>query len=324
MRATTDHIAPYLAVLIVLLLAASAACAQTVWPNLLSYTFSLSSDAAARYQASLALSGPVGENLGGKLEGWWTGGGSDYRAFVGDAYLDYDKDILYLAAGRKYVTFRQPEIPVGVLVSSGILGAEVRVRTGRVTLQGIAGGLAFMPGTSTTGFTFAGIPSGVCVACVPTIPVAGRPSSAPLDEDIRALRAAGQLTKPGAVIPVALGVNWVDVADETGSSIDASIGVTKWLTLYGEAAHCGGDAHVYGIRLSDADLRTDGKGTIVVWYYRDIDDGFVPAAVGATSFFEGQSGWVGGLYHQFSPHRSIGVYADGEEAVLTLFGNRPL
>jgi hypothetical protein len=59
MRATADHIAPYLAMLIVLLVAASAACAQTAWPNLVSYAFSLSTDAATRYQASLALSGPV-------------------------------------------------------------------------------------------------------------------------------------------------------------------------------------------------------------------------------------------------------------------------
>ena len=324
-----DHITPYLAALIVLLLAAGAACAQTVWPDLASYAFSLSTDPATRYQASLALSGPAGENLGAKLEGWWTGGGGDHEAFVGDAYLDYDKGRLYLAAGRKYVTFRRPEIPVGALVSSGILGAEVQVRAGRVTFQGIAGSLAFMPGTSATGFGVAGTPSGVCPSgvCVsrgPALPAAGRRSSQPLDEDILALRATGQLTEPGAVTQVGLGVSWVDVADETGASIDATIGVTKWLTLFGEAARCGGNAHVYGIRLSDTDLRTDGKGTIVVWYHRDIDDGFVPAAVGATSFFEGQRGWVGGLYHQISPRRSTGMSADGEEVVLTLFGNHPL
>jgi hypothetical protein len=253
-----------------------------------------------------------------------TGGRGDHRAFVGDAYLDYDKDSLYLTAGRKYVTFRQPEIPVGALVSSGILGAEVQVRAGRVTFQGIVGSLEYMPGTSTTTFTFAGIPSGVCGPWCSTIPAAGRRSSAPLDEDILALRATGQLTEPGAVTPVALGVNWVDVADETGTSIDASIGVTNWLTLYGEAANCVGDARMYGIYLSDMALRTDGNGTIVVWYHRDIAKGFVPAAVGATSFFEGQRGWVGGLYHRLSPHRSIGAFADGEEVVLTLFGSRPL
>jgi hypothetical protein len=324
MRATADHIAPCLAALIVLLLLAGAACAQTAWPNLVSYAFSLSTDAATRYQAGVALSGPAGENLGGKLEGWWTGGGGDHRAFVGDAYLDYDEDSLYLAAGRKYVTFRQPETPVGALVSSGILGAEAQVRAGRVTFQGILGGLAFMPGTSTTGFAFAGTPSGVCGPWCSTTPPGGRRSSAPLDEDILALRAKGQLTDPGARNPVVLGLNWVDVADETGASIDASIGVTKWLTLYGEAANCVGDAHVYGIRLSDMSFRTDGRGTIVVWYHRDIDEGFVPAAVGATSFFEGQRGWVGGLYHRISPTRALGLFADGEEVVLTLFGNRPL
>ena len=324
MRATADHIAPYLVVLIVLLVAASAACAQTAWPNLVSYAFSLSTDAATRYQAGVALSGPAGENLGGKLEGWWAGGSGDYRAFVGDAYLDYDRDSLYLAAGRKYVTFRQPETPVGALVSSGILGTEAQVRAGRVTFQGILGGLAFMPGTSTTGFAFAGTPSGVCGPWCSTTPPGGRRSSAPLDEDILALRATGQLTDPGARNPVALGLNWVDVADETGASIDASIGVTKWLALYGEAARCVGDARVYGIRLSDMSFRTDGRGTIVVWYHRDIDEGFVPAAVGATSFFEGQRGWVGGLYHRISPTRALGLFADGEEVVVTLFGSSPL
>ncbi len=322
MRATAHNAAPCLAALIVLVLAASAACGQTGWPSLLSYAFSLSTDAATRYQASVALSGPVGENLGGKLEGWWTGGRGDYRAFAGDAYLDYEKDVLYLAVGRKYVTFRQPEAPVGALVSSGILGAEAQVRAGRVTFQGILGGLAFMPGTSTTVFTFAGTPGGVCGPWCSTIPPAGRRSSVPLDEDILALRATGQLTDPSARNPVALGLNWVDVAHETGASIDVSVGVTRWLTLYGEAANCEGDARVYGIHLSDTALRTDGEGTIVVWCYRDIAEGFVPAVVGATSFFEGQRGWVGGLYHRFSPQRSIGVYSDGEEVILTLFGNR--
>jgi hypothetical protein len=38
MRATTDHIAPYLTALIVLMLAASVACAQTTRPNLVGYT----------------------------------------------------------------------------------------------------------------------------------------------------------------------------------------------------------------------------------------------------------------------------------------------
>ncbi len=329
MRATMDRIVPCLAALIALLLAAGAACAQTVWPSLASYAFSLSTDPATRYQASLALSGPAGEDLGAKLEGWWTGGAGDHEAFVGDAYLDYDNGRLYLAAGRKYVTFRQPEIPVGALVSSGILGAEAQIRAGRVSLQGIAGGLAFMPGTSATGFGLAETPSvvcsgGVCALRGPTLPVTGRRSSQPLDEDILALRATGQLTELGAVTQVGIGVNWVEVADETGASMDATIGVTKWLALFGEAARCGGDAHVYGVRLSDTDLRTDGKGTIVVCYHRDIDDGFVPATVGATSFFEGQRGWVGGLYHQISPRRSIGVSADGEEVVLTLFGDHSL
>jgi len=315
---------PCLAALIVLLLAASAACAQPQWPNLLSYAVSLSSDPATRYQASLALSGPVGEDLGAKLEGWWTGGGGDYGAFVGDAYLDYDRGPLYLAAGRKYVTFRQPESPVGLLVSSGLLGVEAQVRTQRVTFQGVVGSLAFMPGTSTTGFTFAGTPSGVCGPWCSVIPATGRRSSTPLEEHILALRATGQLTSPAARTPVSLGLNWIDVADDTGASADVSVGVTTWLSLYGEAAHCVGDAQVYGLRFSDMGLRTDDEGTIAVWYHRDIDEGFVPAAVGATSFFEGQRGWVAGLYHRLSPTRAFGVFADGDEAVVTVYGNCPL
>jgi len=305
MRKITRCAAPYFAALIVLLLAASAACAQAQWPSLASYTLSLSTDETARYQTSLGFSGPIGENLGLKLEGWWIGGRGDDRAFVGDAYVDYDKDVVYVAAGRKYVPFGPPGIPVGVLVSPGIFGAEVQLRAERVTLQGIVGTLQFTPGTGTTRFTYAG-------------------KRAPADEDIRAVRISAQLTEPNAVTPVTLGVNWIDVADETGSSIDASVGVTEWLTLYGEAADCEGDGHVYGIRLSDATMRTDGKATIFVWYHRDIDIGFVPATVGASSFFEGQTGWVGAIYHQFSPRRAIGVYADDQEAILTLFGNHPL
>ncbi len=305
MRKAMRCAAPYFAVLTVLALAAGAASAQAQWPNLVSYTLSLSTDETARYQTSLALSGPAGENMGLKLEGWWIGGKGDDRAFVGDAYLDYDKDVLYVAAGRKYVTFGPPGIPVGVLVSPGIAGGEVQLRAERVTLQAIAGTLQFTPGVGTTRFTFAG-------------------NRAPADEDIRAVRVAGQLTEANAAAPVTLGVNWVDVADETGTSIDASVGVTEWLTLYGEAADCEGDANVYGLRLSDATMRTDGKATIFVWYHRDIDIGFVPAAVGATAFFEGQTGWVGALYHQFSPRRAIGIYVDNQEAILTWFGNHPL
>ncbi len=305
MRRISRFAALYVGALIVLLLAAGAACAQTQWPDLVSYTLSLSSDETARYQTSLALSGPAGENLGLKLEGWWIGGSGDDHAFVGDAYLDYDKEVLYVAAGRKYVPFGPPGIPVGVLVSPGIFGAEVQLRAERVTFQAISGTLQFTPGTGTTRFTFAG-------------------NRSPSDESITAARVAGQLTEAGAAVPVTLGVNWVDIADENGSSIDASIGVTEWLTLYGEAADCEGDAHVYGIRLSDANMRNDGTATIFVWYHRDIDVGFVPAALGGSSFFEGQDGWVGGLYHQLDPRRAIGVYVDNEDAILTWFQNMPL
>ncbi|MBN1460509.1 MAG: hypothetical protein JXA57_13325, partial [Armatimonadetes bacterium] len=94
---------------------------------------------------------------------------------------------------------------------------------------------------------------------------------------------------------------------------------------YGEAAdYDEADAHVYGIRLSDAQLRNDGRAWILVWYNRDIEVGFVPAAVGATAFFEGQDGYAGGLYYQMNSRQAIGVYADNEEGILTWFSTLPL
>jgi hypothetical protein len=113
--------------------------------------------------------------------------------------------------------------------------------------------------------------------------------------------------------------------DDRGTSADVSIEATPWLTLYGEAAEYGDqNAHVYGVRLSDMHARSDGRGTILVWYHRSIDVGFVPAALGASVYFENQSGWAGGLYQQLSPRRAVGIFADGQEAILTLFGTVPL
>jgi len=52
--------------------------------------------------------------------------------------------------------------------------------------------------------------------------------------------------------------------------------------------------------------------------------GFVPAMVGATQYFEGQEGLAGGVYHQFNARYGLGLYADEDNAILTLFGNVPL
>jgi hypothetical protein len=288
--------------LTVLLLAATAAGADGSWPSLFRYTVSLSTEEAARYQASAGFSGPIGEYFGAKVEGWWIGGKGDDRAFVGDAYVDFDRSPLYLAAGRKYVVFG----PAGVLVSPGFFGGEVGLRTERLTLQAISGSLQFTPGTGTTRFTYGGRR------------VAG-------DEDFTAARLAVMLTTPAAKVPVELGVNWIDVLEDEGMSTDVEIGVTRWLTLYGEAAEYDDvDAHVYGLRVSDAGMRSDGKAWILVFYNREIEVGFVPAAVGATAYFEGQDGWAGGLYYQMDARRAIGVYADSEDAILTWFGTIPM
>jgi hypothetical protein len=294
--------APCLLALALVLLVASSACAETKWPSLFRYTVSLSSDDTARYQTSAGVSGPLTDYVSAKIEGWWIGGTADDRAFVGDAYVDFDRSPLYVAAGRKYVIFG----PAGVLVSPGIFGGEGRIDINRVQLQVIAGTIAFTPGTGATRFTFAG-------------------NRAASDESMTAVRLAVPLTSPAARVPVTIGGNWLDVLDDSGTSIDVEIGALPWLTLYGEAAdYDDADAHVYGIRLSDTALRNDGRAWILVWYNRDIEVGFVPAAVGATAFFEGQDGWAGGLYYQMNPRHAVGVYADNEEAILTWFGSIPL
>jgi len=302
MRTLTRCAAPHAVVLALLLLAATAACAQTQWPSLFRYTLSLSTDETARYQASASFSGPIAEDFGAKLEGWWIGGEGDDRAFIGDAYIDYDKDLVYLAAGRKYVVFG----PAGVLVSPGFFGGEFQLDISRATLQVISGTLQFTPGTGTTRLTFTG-------------------KRVPGDESFTALRLSSPLTRPQAPVPVTLGLNRIDVLDHTGSSVDASIGLNEWLTVYGEAAdYEDANAHVYGVRLSDAGMRTDGRAWILVFYNREIDVGFSPAAVGASSYFEDQTGWAGGLYCQMNPRHAIGVYADDEDAILTWFGTVPL
>ncbi|HUU54300.1 MAG TPA: hypothetical protein VMY87_05205 [Armatimonadota bacterium] len=294
--------AAHLAVLAVVLLMATAACAQTKWPSLFKYTVSLSSEDTARYQLSAGLSGPIAENMSAKIDGWWIGGTEDNRAFVGDAYVDFDRSPIYLAAGRKYIVFG----PAGVLVSPGLYGGELKLDISRWELHVISGSVAFTPGTGATRFTYAG-------------------NRAPSDESMTAVRLAVPLTSPEAAVPVKVGGNWIDILDESGTSVDVEIGALPWLTLYGEAAdYDDSNAHVYGLRLSDAAMRDDGKAWILVYYHREIEVGFVPAQVGASAYFEGQDGWAGGLYYQMNTNHAIGIYADGEEAILTWFGTIPL
>lgn len=303
MRMLTRCAAPYVIALAVVLLAATASAAETHWPSLFNYTISLSTDETARWQTGAALMGRISDDFGAKIQGWWTINtvGPD-RSFAGDMYVDYNRAPLYLAVGRKYTAFG----PAGLLVSPGFFGGELGLRFDRVTAQIVTGSLQFRPGTGTTRFTYTG-------------------NRVPLEESFSAARFAFVLTGPDADVPVTLGLNGIDVLDDTGSSVDASFAVTKWLTLYGEAAsYDDEDAHAYGIRLSDAEMRSDGRAMIAVWYRRDVPVNFVPAAIGASSYFENMVGWAGGLYYQFNPNRAVGIFSDGEDAILTLFGNVPL
>jgi len=302
MQKLTRCAAAYIVALGLVAVLAGGAQADTKWPSLVQYTLSLSSDDTARYQTSLGVSGPINQYMSAKVNGWWIGGIGKDRAFVGDAYIDFNRSPIYLAAGRKFVVFG----PAGVLVSPGIYGGQARVDIKQWQAEVISGTIAFTPGTGTTRFTFAG-------------------NRAPSDESMTAARLAVTLTAPGAKMPVTIGGNWIDVLDDNGTSVDASIGVLRWLTLYGEAASFeDADANVYGIKLSDAGLRNDGKAWIIVFYHEDIDLGFVPTMVGASAFFEGQTGWAGGLYYQMNPRYAIGAFADTNNAILTLFGTIPL
>jgi len=301
MRASTRWVVLATAAL-ALALAATAAVAETKWPTLMRYTLALSTDEFGRYQTSLMFSGPVAENMTAKVEGWWIKGTGDDRAFVGDAYVDYTRRPLYIAAGRKFVMFG----PIGVLVSPGMFGGHLKLDLDRWEVQALTGTLQFTPGTSSgTRFNFFGV-------------------RAPSDERVTAVRVGGPLTGPEATVPVKLGVNWLDVLDDTGSSVDVEIGATKQVTLFGEAADFENNGNAYGARWSDAATRGDEKVWIVVFYHRDIEVGFVPAAVGASVFFENQRGWAGGLYHQFNMRNAIGVFADGNDAILTWFTTVPL
>lgn len=282
---------------------AAGASAQTAWPTSGSYSVGVSSDEAARIQVNANAGSPIGEHFSARLGGWWVMGEDTSRAFVGDAYLDFTQDPIYLAAGRKYLVLG----PAGALVSPGVFGVEAQWRTPRMTAQALAGTLAFTPVTGGTRFTYAG-------------------SRSPADESIRAARVEVRVTDPTAEVPVTVGLNLLDVLEDTGRSADFAVQVADWLTLFGEAARYDKvDASVYGIRASDLARHPGGiHATSVVLYRRNIPIGYVPAAIGATHYFEGQTGWVAGVYHQLDARRGVGVYADQEDAIITLFGRRPL
>jgi len=289
--------------IVLVLLAATAACAETKWPTALDYSVGVSTNDDSRLQLWAAVSGPIAPDMSAKVGGWWITASDDNRAFVGDAYIDYSHFPLYAAVGRKYVPFG----PAGLLVSPGVYGGELQLRWERITFQAIAGTLAFTPVTGGTRFTYAG-------------------NRTPSEESIRAGRVAVDLTEPGAAVPVRLAVNVVGVMHDTGSSLDLSIEPNEWLTLFAEAADFDDvNADVYGIRFSDQRLRPDAtRHVIVVVYYRDVPVGFIPAVIGASAYFEDQTGLAGGIYYQLNQRQGLGLYADENDAILTLFTHVPL
>ncbi len=290
------------AVLAVLVGAAGAT--QIQWPTAFDFTAGASSEHGGGVQFSGLLSGPITPEIGLKFGGWWVTRSTYNRNFVGDAYVDYTKGTIYLAAGRKYVPFG----PAQLLVSPGISGGEAKFTYGRVQLHAIAGNIAYTPLTGVTRFTFGGAP-------------------APPEENMEAGRVQVLLTGAGNEKPVTVGVNYLNVLDDTGISGDISVGVNKWLTLYGENAGYGDlNAHVYGIMISDDKTRTSPKNrpTIIQIYHRKIPVGFVPAMVGASAYFEGQEGWAGGIYQGIADNYAVGLFTDSNSAILTLFGHVPL
>ncbi len=292
-----------LCALAVAVLAAGEARADTKWPSMMRYTLSVSTAEDARYQASLGFWGPINKDktMNAKVEGWWIGGGGDTRAFVGDAYIDYDRKPIYLAGGRKFIMFGP-----GVLVSPGIFGGQLKLDADRWEIQVLSGTLQFTPGVGTTRFSFFG-------------------ARQPSDIGVTAARVAAPLTASDAKVPVKLGVNWLHVQGDSGDSVDLEVGATKLLTIFGEAASFDdASAKVYGVRWSDAAKRHDPKVWIVSVYWRDIDIGFVPSIVGASVYFEDQSGIAGGAYHQINDRQGFGLFADSNDAILTWFSNVPL
>lgn len=299
MRTLRRSVLPCLVTLVALAVVSGGAGA-TDWPATFDYTIGVATQHGAGLQLSGLLAGPIAPDMSLKFGGWWITRSTNNRSFVGDAYVDYTKDPLYLAVGRKYVPFG----PAQLLVSPGITGAEAKLSYERVEVQAMAGNISFTPLTGVTRFTFGGALS-------------------PSDEDLVAARVQVLVTSPGADNPVKVGVNYLDVMDDTGSSADISIGVNDWLTLYGESAEYDDlKAHVWGFMISDEKTRGPGnRPTIIQIYHRKVPVCFVPAMVGASAYFEGQEGWAGGIYQGISDNYAIGLFADSNDAILTLFGH---
>lgn len=279
-------------------------------PSALDVTLGVSSDDAGPIQMSASLSGGMMDEVGYKIGGWLVTGSGDSKSFLADAYLDYTRDEVYLAVGQKFVAFGPAW---GLLVSPGLRGGEVKVELPRTTLQVISGRTEFTP---VTGEGPRWTPS-------PLFPVGSvRP-----EEDLTAARVEFDLSPPFRALPLQVGVNGLRTIGETGVSGDLEIGLSRKLTLFGESAHFDGvHAWAAGLTLNElGPVFGTTRATSGVLIYRDVPDDYAPAVVGATAYFPAQQGLAGGIYHELVPARTaLGVFADSENATLTLFRHIPL
>jgi hypothetical protein len=279
-------------------------------PQALDLTFGVTTDDVGRYQMSAFLSGGLTEMVGYKIGGWLVAGSGDTETFLADAYLDYKRGNFYLAGGQKFVAFGPAG---GLLVSPGIRGGEARWELPRTTFQVITGRTEFTP---VTGGGPRWTPS-------PVFP----PGAVQANEEMTAARVQFDLSSPGRLLPLQVGVNGLRTLGETGFSGDAKIGLSRGLNLYGESAHFDG-VHAWVVGVAFTELgRVFGttRPTSGVLFYQDTPSDYAPAVVGATAYFPAQQGFAGGIYHELSPGRTgIGVFADSRDASLTLFRHIPL
>ena len=277
-------------------------------PPALDLTLGVSTDDTAPIQTSAHLSGSLTDLVGYRIGGWLTTGSGDSHGFLGDAYLDFKGPGIYAAGGQKFVVFGPAG---GVLVSPGIRGGELKVDLSRVRLQVISGRTEFTPVTGGGPRISPGFPLGTV-----------RP-----EEDMTAARVEFTLTPLTALLPLRVGVNFLDTLDEEGFSGDAELPLLPKVTAFGEYARFDSvGAWAAGVRFND--LRKvfgTSRATSAMLLVRDIPDGYAPAAVGATQYFPNQDGLAGGIYHELRPAgMGIGIWGDDEDAIITLFKHVPL
>jgi len=281
-----------------------------VAPAALDLSLGVSTADSAPFQASAFVSGGLTDVVGYRIGGWLVTGSGDTHSFLADAYLDFKGPRFYVAAGQKFVPFGPAG---GVLVSPGIRGAEAKLDLPGVAVQVTTGRTEFTPVTG----------GGPRFTPSPLFPAgAVRP-----EEDMTAARAELALTPLNRVIPVKVGVNLLDTLDDIGWSGDGEFTFLPALKGFVEFARFRSvSAWAAGVQLTDLRKAFGTKrATSGVLFYRRIPDDYAPAVVGATQYFPGQRGLAAGVYHELKPGRTgVGLFADEEDAILTLFKHFPL